>query len=763
MTAIPPHDRADGDWDDDRLANAFLVRAAATPPTPGDVADDVLTRLVPARRGLRRWPSLAVAAVAIASIVVLGMPPILQRLQPGATAGNGSASDTPASPGQPANVVLGALGEPITVSQALAIRDAGSGHEIRVTGFLSSMPVLPCPFEPDAGNPTRLVCPETFQWFMERAEVLGTSSPNGFELGRPTGPATQLSFALVTWPTPPTAPDLAADLPAVLLGHFHDRRASLCIGKEACEQTFVVDRVESLGGKEVPVQTQRQTEAAPRDDASVVDGLVAVAAPGAVIVSRQLLPVSQVLKVEPVLKDDQLIPFVEPAKVAWLVTTVDLIDGHPAARTFILLDGSNWFAEISAAGARVLERIGPTPSSSAPIGPTADPSAFRTAPTSLLGIEVRGVGQVNRQRQLDGATDRDEYAIRGWYIAPRPEIHCDPAPLRIHAPEPPCDDARAWLLDDPQVYGIEYGQLRANPDPGPSVLNPLLPVDMAFAVDSSWDGDTPRPQPIIVLGHFNDVRVQAFHGDAYFVVDALAWTSRGPAAAIDSVSRLADASTEDVMAVLARVNDASGHEPVATWATVVSSADFAALNPDPLPPEFQAGPPVWIVRRLIATELFGRQRFAVETAYTADNGTRIWLTPTPDSAADLATHIEIDDLDSDTTLVQVFDYDQVLATASAAPRDGSLRWQKLGPIPDVIEVARGSSSREVAVRWIGTSCDTEWRIDVHEAKDGIIVLEPWRSGEPADCPARPVKREVLFEFNHAIELERIHTGEPCCG
>jgi hypothetical protein len=564
-------------------------------------------------------------------------------------------------------------------------------------------------------------------------------------------------------PTPPTAIDLAADLPAVLLGHFNDRRARLCIGRVVCGRTFLVDRVESLGGRDLPVQTQRQAGAGAKDTEAVVDGLVAVAAPSAVVVSRQLLTVSQVLQIEPVLKDDQFIPYVEPAKLAWLVTSVDLVDGHPAARTFILLDGSNWFAEISAAGARVLDRIGPTPSASAPIGPTADPRAFLSAPDSILGIDVRGIGQVNRQRQLDGASDRDEYALRGWYIAPRPGIDCDPAPLRIHAPEPPCDDARAWLLDDPQVYGIAYGQLRANPDPGPSALNPLLPVDVAFGLDPSWVGDSPRPQPVVVLGHFNDVRVPTFYGDAYFVIDALAWTSRGPAAAIDSVTRLTDAATENVAAVLARVNDASGHEPVATWATVVDSADFAALNPDPLPPEFQAGPPVWIVRRLVASELFGRPRTAVETAYTADNGTRIWLTPTPDSAADLATSFEIDGLASDTTLVQVFDYDQVLATAIAIPRGESLRWQKLGPVPDLIEVARGRSSREVAVRWFGSTCDEAWRIDVHSAPDGSIVMEPWRTGGPGDCPSSPVNREVLFEFNHAVDLDRIHTGEPCCG
>ncbi len=194
-------------------------------------------------------------------------------------------------------------------------------------------------------------------------------------------------------------------------------------------------------------------------------------------------------------------------------------------------------------------------------------------------------------------------AIRGWYVAPRPGVACDPALPPIHAPAPPCDAARHWLLTDPQVYGLEQGQLRRDPVLSGSVLNPLLPVDVPFAIRETWQGDDPKPEPVVVLGHFADTRVSTFRANAYFVIDALAWNRSD--VLLDRVTRLTSAATEDPGAVAARIAAVSAEEALITWTTVVDATEFAQLEPFAaryLQGEFTPGTPIWIVRRLVLKE-----------------------------------------------------------------------------------------------------------------------------------------------------------------
>jgi hypothetical protein len=648
------------------------------------------------------------------------------------------------------------------------------------------MPVLACPFIPAGLNPTRIHCPQTFQWMMERPEALMTVGAGSASGGPPTGPAFHPSFALVDPPDVPI-PDRgpAQPVPVMLVGHFHDRRAALCEAnppqETPCGDVFVVDRVAAINEAPQAVvtrldnvrfdaATQQQVTEQPVDLQEDVDQLVIDAVRGGSILSRQLVTIGQVIGIEPILANDDVIPHMgNPATLMWIVTVLDARSDVPVARTFALMDSSNWFAEVTAKGAVMHERLATGPSPKPPaVVPSADPAAFDAAPTTVLGLDVRDVASVIGLRRsgpgIDSGTNRDEIAIRAWYVGPNPSTPCSAPDSRIHAPTPPCDEGRHWLLDRPDAYGAEVGQPRRDPTQWPGALNPLLPVDVPFDVPATWVGDAVAPQPIIVIGHFNDMRVDTYAGNLFFVIDALAWTRERPIQDIDSVTRLSSSGTEDPASVLARIDGLAGTTAVATWATVVDAADFASLDPRAAEnmPEFTSGPPVWVVRRLIENEMDGRQRLAVEWAFTADGGRRTWISPFPDADPDLATTMDLGDLDRHTTLVRVFDYDRQIASVATTAGLGALSWKRAGPDPLVaLDVARGKSDREVALRWTGSGCALVWRVRVQNLGDGKILVEPSTSGDT--CDKDSVVRRILIRFDHPVDLDRIRTGDPCCG
>ena len=768
------------DWDDERLRGAFLARAAGSPPTPRDLLPVVMDR-IPDRASRRggRAPWLAAAAglaivLAVGTVVGLGPSPHVP----------GSSPDRPrgSEPGAPApTTALGAaLGDPITIPAAIAIRDGATapGRELVVAGFLSPLPILACPFIPADANPTRITCPQSFQWLMDQPEILMTVGASGSLGGPPKGPAIHPSFALVDPPTVPIPESGAVrPVPVVLIGHFHDRRAARCAADPApetpCGDAFLVDRVAVVNGAQrlpmtirrlehVDPATQRQVTETPIDLEEDVDRLVATVAPDAQIEGRLLVTMDQVFAIEPALKDDQVIgAWGNPADLLWIVSAVDLRDGLPVARTFALIDGTNWFAEITADGAVMHERrVTAGPSDGAePIAASADPTAFDEAPTSVLGIQVRDIATVMRDRRADVSDlGRDELAIRAWYVGPRPDAPCTPAEPAIHPPTPPCDAARRWLLDRPDQLGIEPGQLRSSPDHWPPVLNPLLPIDVPFATEATWAGSTPIPQPVVVLGHFSDMRVETYAGNLYFVIDALAWTRGGAAGSIDSVTRLTTGATASPTDVLDRINAVSPEDPVATWTTVVDAADFASLEPGTAAdaPEFTSGEPVWIVRRLIHDEMDGRQRLAVVAAYVADHGSRVWRSEAPDASPDLATSIDLRDPDARTRIIRVFDYG--LGVVSVRETTGlTLRWQRIEQRDAGIEVARGASDREVAIRWTAGACNREWQVRLSPLAShlGSISVELRTLGDV--CPANPVQRSLVIEFDHPVALESLWT------
>jgi hypothetical protein len=755
MTARKP----ESDWTEERLEAAFAARAAAAPTTPPQLGDDVLVHLPPrGSSGERwRWVSLIAAAIAVAVVVGIGGLPDAKPAQPGlaapsaAASDSTSASDGPATP-TPASAVLAALGDPLTVSEALAVRVSGDRYrEIRVRGYLSHAPVIYCPLVVGPGNPTIITCPANWQWLMEQLETIGSNGP--------AGPAIHASFALVE---PPLPLGQTSDPPVQveLIGHFNDRRASLCDAMNACEETFVVDRTLEVGGNPMPVRTINHTGRDLKDIDEDLDALVAGAAPGAVVLSRQVVEIKPSFAIEPVLADDPVLSAWDPAGPLWLVIAVDLRPAGAIARTFALIDGSDWFAEVTANGAKYLDRTAVTPSDGPqPQLPTGDPSAFDAAPTSMLGIPVRNIATLEAMRATSmDQLGRAEQAVRAWYLGPPPGISCTSIVPAIHPPTPPCDEARHWLLDDPHQYGVEQGQLRLNPaaDHLPPVLNPLFAIDVAFDVGETWHDGVPVPRPVIVLGHFADHRVDTYAGNLYFVIDALAWTPNRPAGSLDSVVRLTSSATEDVAAVLGRIAEVAPKEAVATWVTVVDASDFAELDRRSMEmPEFTSGVPVWLVARLAPDERDGR--LAVEWAWTADHGQRVWRTECADCSPDLATTL---DVDVDGTLVRVFDYDQVITSAGTSDGLSGLDWhQPHGNATDSMDVARGRTDREVVLRWRTNDCGATWSLTVGRFTEGRVYFSPSISEE---CNGDPVVLGIVLEFKDAVDIDKID-GPSCCG
>ncbi len=441
----------------------------------------------------------------------------------------------------------------------------------------------------------------------------------------------------------------------------------------------------------------------------------------------------------------------------------------PIARTLALFDASNWFAEVTAEGALMIERRGlPGPAASAlPPAPSGDPSAFDDAPKTVLGMEVRSIAAVVDQRRTDGATDRDEYAIQAWYVGPNPATPCSQTDPAIHPLRPPCDEGRHWLLDHPEAFGVAVGQLRRDPAQYPNALNPPMPADLRFDVPATWIDGRPIPQPVVVVGHFNG-RVNAYHGNVYFTIDALAWTRDRPISSLDTILRLTTAASEDPASVVGRVEAETDHVAVATWMTVIDAKDFASLEPEFLGAEFNSGNPVWIVRRLVRDERDGRERLAVERAYTSDNGHRVWLTETPDSDVDLSTTIDVGPFGEHTRRVEVYDYGQWVVSVRRATAADNLNWQPTNPKRDgIVEVARGATDRDVGIRWNGGACAPDWQVQVkvESRADGEgLWIQPVTYGNFCESPGEMVTRALVITFDRPIDLDRVRSHDgSCCG
>jgi len=330
-------DRRPTDWSDERLADAFLARAAARPTSPDLVAATLeRVRRSPARWSSRPWlRSLGPLAAAAAIVVVVGAVTIGR---PGV------------EPGDDPEKALGL--SVLSVSEAIAIRDSDpSDREIAVRGYFSPAFPVPCPAPGDITiNPIRLDCPLLKQWLLEDPERLVTRSSNSVEGHAPTGPAFHPVFPFLSmraWAAAGAAED---PVELVVIGHFHDRRGhgALCGSTDdaACDG-FVVDGIHSVAGKRAPASTvidlepyasepRREPAWTPAD----VDRVILAAVPDLEILSRVALPGHRIREIEPALGTGALGIIDRP--IAWIVTGLDAGSGSsvPVRRTFLFVDGT---------------------------------------------------------------------------------------------------------------------------------------------------------------------------------------------------------------------------------------------------------------------------------------------------------------------------------------------------------------------------------------------------------------------------------------
>jgi hypothetical protein len=333
-------ERRPTDWPDERLADAFLARAAAR-PTPADLAEATLERIRASSPrstspfGLRSIGALAAAA---AIVVALGAIAIGQ------------------GPVEPAEQPTMALGLPVvSVSDAITIRDTDpTDREIAVRGFFSPAQPISCPAPQLGGseNPIRLDCPLMTQWLLENPERLVTRSPNSMSGQPPMGPAFHPVFPFIDMSAVTAA--VVGDDPVdmVVIGHFHDRRGdpdtSLCGGSgEAGCDGFVVDGIHSVAGTRVasstvidlepwPPEPRREPAWTPDD----VDRLVQQAVPSFAILSRVAMPGHRIRELEPSLGTGALGIIDRP--IAWVITGLDASTSGSllVRRTFLIVDGT---------------------------------------------------------------------------------------------------------------------------------------------------------------------------------------------------------------------------------------------------------------------------------------------------------------------------------------------------------------------------------------------------------------------------------------
>jgi hypothetical protein len=228
----------------------------------------------------------------------------------------------------------------IDVSKAISVRDAGSAEELAVAGWYQSPGGLPfaCPFQPIPGVPfLEPLCEGGFTWLMQDAESLIDRSDTRTSMQPPAGPAVQPVFA---GPNPPSValPPTGASIPVpvVFVGHFNDRRSSLCTSGQtlraaeaACRSRFVVDAVAWDNGSEPAPETMDWREVTDPHPSPWVDPLGSFSS--GTFLGMLIVPGSRIGEIEPALARDPI--DLSTSQSLWVVTILELPTGARLAPT----------------------------------------------------------------------------------------------------------------------------------------------------------------------------------------------------------------------------------------------------------------------------------------------------------------------------------------------------------------------------------------------------------------------------------------------
>jgi hypothetical protein len=757
------------DWDDDRLAAAFGVRASGR-STPPDLMAGALERVQAAGRRqpmrLSRAP-IALLATAAAVAVLVGIVGVSPRHSGPAATATATA---------PATTVYGM---PIlSVAEAIAVRDSPpTDREIAVRGYVApASRTFGCarPFDA-ARNPIRMDCPGDGQWLVDapsrRGPIPGTLPPDrvGFPSVLPFLDRSPLDAVTATAP----AGNSLAEV--VLIGHFHDRRGvpALCdVPDPAACAGFVVDAIFSIDGRLVPSSTVVDLEPLPgeprREPAwttADVDRLVLAALPQLQVLSRVALPGHRIHELEPALGTGALGIIDRP--IAWVVTGIEPgAGGGPSVRrTLLIVDGT---AEAYESVPWSISDVGFTPFPLAPLPPEPTPSPTAPAsapvavlpagaPTSVFGLPVLSLSEALLRAPEPGLVEADtELAVAGYFIQPPGAIDCPPVAGTPGPIGAECPTGLRWLTEAPQRLPIGPTGRFAEPARRPA-LNPVIRPEVPFEIPDGWFANGSEPLPVVVVGHFADRRAGTFSDNGRFVVDALVW--RAGAMTHQAAVMLGVSPAESVDAVLTRIDGELG-PATSAWVTVVRGSDLASVDPESVGHmrELERSDTVWIVRRLVTEG--GRP--VVRSAYTADGGTRVWA-ETEFAQIELVTRIEVPAGSSDRgpVTVEVIDGPDMLAGARPVTASDlvGVTWTERAGSDWVIDVELApvpGSDDEIVVRWLGGMCDEVWRLEVYGAFEGHkSSLFPYQVNGPDSCRMAGITRTIVVRYRNPMSVEDI--------
>ena len=502
-------------WEDQRLEAAFAARAASATRPIADLTDLTIERLRreprPRSAVTRLGASAGLAAVlAVVVIAVIGIgfrdrDPLASVSPPG-TATIGSAG-SPGPSAEPASLPAKSVGA------AIAMRDASNeSGEIRVAGWLRGGVPVPCPAPMRPYNPTQLWCPQALPWIVESVADSGVGRLNE----SPSGPGIQPSFALVDADALPSlmfgsAPP-AAPVEITVTGHFHDRRATLCSSPGDCWTSFVVDRIDSIGGIARPVttsydlavQAEKGTTSSgleippPTGPAEQFDPAVMSQGHRLAVLSRRVMSIGGLVDAEPALAGGWAA--IGTATTVTSITAVETEEGSgpPLPITFLFPDRGPQFYEMTADGPAVAGNL-----------------AVQAFPDLLARVGRPLTVSATIERR-DHALDATELLVAGWASAPG-SLFC----TLIRPGEPvldQCPSTLTWLADrePPPVKGSAF------PRPDGPAINLVIPPESVNLARL----DT-KPTQVAVLGHFDDRRAAACPSGLVercrrnFIVDAI--------------------------------------------------------------------------------------------------------------------------------------------------------------------------------------------------------------------------------------------------
>ena len=476
------------EWDDARLDAAFAARAASTARSTSALTASALELIRSPREGRRpilrvgAWAGLA-AVLVFGALLTIGVGfrdrGLLASPPPSAEAASGQTpSRIPTGPPIDADV--------ITVATALEVRDSvPEPSELRVRGWIRGGVAVPCPFPGPGGNPTEPSCVQAQPWLVGDAADAGP----GLVDVDPRGPAFRPSFALVDATAIPSPIAGQAPVEAVLTGHFHDRRAALCASSE-CGATFVVDRIDSVGGAVPPVDsfdlavsaekgtTTSGIEIPWRGPADQYDGAVTASGSELTILSRRAMSIEGLVRAEPGLAPGW--PGIGTATVVSSITAVENPGGGKpmVPHTYLVPYGSTFVYEMT--------RLGPVRVIGLPV------QVFESGLVPRIGDPITVAQAIDLR---DNSLDDTELLVRAFAWAP-PPLFCT-----LTLPSQPvldqCPSTFTWLAQSapPPPKGNEL--LR----PTGAAVNLVIPPESANLAPL-----TTTPRNVVVLGHFDDYR-----------------------------------------------------------------------------------------------------------------------------------------------------------------------------------------------------------------------------------------------------------------